>query len=370
MQVFGPNELVEDVQKSGLCIGCGACVDLCAYYKNYKGKTVQLFPCTLTQGRCYAYCPKAEVDLDELSQKFRGRPYDGRDIGFYQKVLAARAGDHAPKGVFQGGGTASALISAALELGLIDIAALTAQNGLSPQPFLAKTPEDVVRCATSKFTAAPTLAGLNSAVRDGYEKIGVVGTPCQMTAVAQLRTNPLNKEDFKDPVALAIGLFCNWALDTKNLAAYLAEKLDIKAIRSMDIPPPPANILVVHTDDETFEFSLDEIKPLIPQTCFICTDMTSEWADLSVGMYEGETGWNTLIIRTDRGAELVDAAVGNGLLEIKDMPEAVVEHLKTAGYQKKKRSLITAQRREVINTEEGKRSALRMNPDVVSRILS
>ena len=63
MQLFGSNELIEDVHKRNLCIGCGACVDLCPYFKNYKGKTSQLFPCTLEQGRCYAYCPKAEVDI-------------------------------------------------------------------------------------------------------------------------------------------------------------------------------------------------------------------------------------------------------------------------------------------------------------------
>ncbi len=33
MQVFGPNELVEDVLKRDFCVGCGACVNLCPYFK-------------------------------------------------------------------------------------------------------------------------------------------------------------------------------------------------------------------------------------------------------------------------------------------------------------------------------------------------
>ena len=70
MRVFGPNELLEDVQKKNLCIGCGACVDLCPYFRNHRGKTAMLFPCTLSEGRCYAGCPRAEVDLDELSSTF------------------------------------------------------------------------------------------------------------------------------------------------------------------------------------------------------------------------------------------------------------------------------------------------------------
>ena len=58
--ILGSSELIEDVHKRELCIGCGACVDICPYFKNYKGKTAQLFPCTLEQGRCYAYCPKVD----------------------------------------------------------------------------------------------------------------------------------------------------------------------------------------------------------------------------------------------------------------------------------------------------------------------
>ena len=72
-QVYGSVELLEDVHKRDLCIGCGACVDLCPYFKNYRGKTSQLFPCSLEQGRCFAYCPKVEVDLNKLSQNMAGR---------------------------------------------------------------------------------------------------------------------------------------------------------------------------------------------------------------------------------------------------------------------------------------------------------
>ena len=68
MHVLGSNELVEDVFNRNLCIGCGACVNLCSYYKNHRGKTARLFPCDLSHGRCYAYCPKAEVDLDEVRE--------------------------------------------------------------------------------------------------------------------------------------------------------------------------------------------------------------------------------------------------------------------------------------------------------------
>ena len=73
----------------------------------------------------------------------------------------------------------------------------------------------------------------------------MVGTPCQMIAVAQMRMNPLDREDFEDPVALTVGIFCNWALDNRQLTAYLSERMDIAEITGMDIPPPPAEVLKV-----------------------------------------------------------------------------------------------------------------------------
>ena len=138
--IFGSAELLEDVHKRELCIGCGACVDLCPYFKNYKGKTSQLFPCTLEQGRCFAYCPKAEVDLNELTRKIRRVDYDGSPLGVYRKVLASRSGGRMGKSAFQAGGTVSALMAFGLKNKLIDAAVLTDRDGLIPVPRLITGP--------------------------------------------------------------------------------------------------------------------------------------------------------------------------------------------------------------------------------------
>ena len=67
MKHLGSGELDRSVIKAGLCIGCGACIGLCPYFRSYRGKTAMLFHCTLEEGRCFAYCPKVEVDLERLS---------------------------------------------------------------------------------------------------------------------------------------------------------------------------------------------------------------------------------------------------------------------------------------------------------------
>ena len=371
MRVFGSNELMEDVQDRELCIGCGACVELCPYFRNYRGKTARMFDCTLTEGRCFAYCPKAEVDLGELATRHWGENYQAAPLGKCMEITAARAGKNAPKGKYQGGGAVSALIDLALREGVIDAAVLTGRKAMEPTADVVTDPDKVPEYAASKFTAAPTLAAMNRGVAAGYTRLGVVGTPCQMTAVAKMRMNPLNREDFSDPVGLTVGLFCNWALDARNLAKFLSTRFDLSEITGMDIPPPPANVLVVETAEGKTEISLDEIRPLIPETCFICPDMTSEWADMSVGMYEGRPGWNTLIIRTQRGADLVDMAVEKGWLEMEAFPEENASHLTDAARLKKERALRTAQKRGVLNTEEeGKRAALRIPVEAVEAVLA
>lgn len=371
MQIFGPNELMEDVQKTDLCIGCGACVGLCPYFKNYKGRTAMLFPCTLSQGRCFAQCPKVEVDLDELSSRLWGEPYDGSALGNYRNVVTSRAGEKMDEGSFQAGGTVSSLVTFALKNGMIDAAVLTDRDGLIPVPRLVTQPEEVVRCSTSKYMAAPTLSVLNQGAGEGYERMGVVGTPCQVMSVAQMRLNPLGKEDFKDPVALVVGLFCTWALDTRGLIRFLSERMDISQIKWMDIPPPPAEIFIIETGDGKIEISLDEIRPLVPLSCSFCPDMTSEWADVSVGVLEGKPEWNTLVIRTEKGQQLVDKARQEGYLTIEDMPKENLEHLTWAAGNKKKRALVKAKEEGIVNTtEDGKRSCLRIDSQTLEKITS
>ncbi|MBW2349016.1 MAG: Coenzyme F420 hydrogenase/dehydrogenase, beta subunit C-terminal domain [Deltaproteobacteria bacterium] len=369
MRIFGPNELKADVQDKGLCVGCGACVNLCPYFKNHQGKTVMLFPCTLEKGRCHAYCPKTEVDYTELSQARWKRPYDASPLGTHDGVVMARAGEGRAEGRVQAGGTVSALTAFALREGMIEEAVLTNREGLVPVPQMVGDETGIYGCATSKYTAAPTLSEVNRAAREGIRNVGVVATPCQATALALMRENPLDREDFVDPVSLVIGLFCTWALDTRKLIPFLESRVDVSRIQWMDIPPPPAEVFVLDLGNEEIQIPLDEIRALVPRGCLLCPDMTSEWADVSVGVLEGEPEWNTLIVRTEKGRALVDKAVEAGSIVVKEMPAANLEHLRTAALNKKKRAVARAREENLLNnTDEGERAAFRMDPSVVEEL--
>lgn len=371
MKVFGANELLEDVFEKNLCIGCGACTYLCPYFRSYRGKTAILFPCNLTQGRCWAYCPKVEVDLDDLSERFFGRSYEADPLGFHRSVKISKAGRQVSDGSFQAGGTVSALMSFALNKGYISAAALTDREGLRPVPRLVQSPDDILRCSSSKYTASPTLSALNQAINEGHNQIGVVGTPCQVLAIAQMRSNPMGDKDFSDPVSLVVGLFCTWAVDFREFDAFISERIEGSRITKVDIPPPPAEIMEVYTDNGKIEIPLDEIRELVPNTCSYCTDMTAEFSDISVGVLEGRPDMNTIITRTDRGEKIVDEARKEGFLILDDIGKENLEHLIWAAGNKKKRAFIKAKQEGMLNTrEEGARCYLRVRPETVEEIIA
>lgn len=369
MKIKGQKELLADVVAKGLCVGCGGCVNLCPYFVTYRGKTSMTFPCTRETGRCYAHCPKTEVDLHELSELVHNEPYRGSPMGSYRRVTAARAGKKAGEGAFQGGGTVSALLAAALAKGMATGALVTKSDNVLGEPVVVTDLAGILEGAGSRYACSPVVAALNKARSEGAQKLAVVGTPCQMTAIAALRQNPLEKPDFTDPVAITIGLFCTFALDGRALEALVKEEIGDEPVKSMDIPPPPAKVLVVSTATRKVEISLDRLRPITPKGCSICPDMTAEWSDLSVGMVEGCPGWNTLVIRTQAGDDLVEWAVKEGYLEAGKVECENLDHLMLASNNKKKRAIAAAEAEGLLKSpDEDGQAALRIRPEVVERI--
>ncbi|MFW5874979.1 MAG: Coenzyme F420 hydrogenase/dehydrogenase, beta subunit C-terminal domain, partial [bacterium] len=185
-----------------------------------------------------------------------------------------------------------------------------------------------------------------------------------------MKTNPLQASNSKDSVALSIGVFCTWAMDTRAFLSFIKERFPGAEIRKMTIPPPPAAVLILETDSGKIEIPLDEIRPMVPSGCMICPDMTAEWSDLSAGSMEGFDNWNTLIVRSKKGSQLVEDAVKAGYLILEDFPDQSLQHLKSAAAGKKKRALERAVESELVNTPEGRRSALRIDKKTLEKIIS
>jgi coenzyme F420 hydrogenase subunit beta len=228
----------------------------------------------------------------------------------------------------------------ALRTKLIDTAVLTASDdGMLPAGRAVRDEADVLGCAGSNFVASPTLQTFNQEANGDAQRIGVVATPCQALALAKMRASPLENRNNIDKLRLVVGLFCTWALRYRDFAAFLAERVSLDKIDKVDIPPPPANVFEVYTDSTRVSIPLDQVRTFIRPTCNTCIDMTAEFADVSVGAAEGVAGWNTLIVRSEAGTKLVEAARAGGALEVAPLPDANLAHLKEASLAKKRRGL-------------------------------
>ena len=331
------------VLRPGLCTGCGACQGLCLYWGSVDGRTVCFFDCERADGRCQRFCPRMPTDLDALRKQFFPEDTILPEIGPFLGLYLTRAADESIRSKAQHGGSMTALVELALKEGFIDAAALTrSQGGLNPEGVLAVTAEEVRACSGSSFQVPPTLAVLNKALKeDRFHSIGVVGTPCKTLAVYKMKANPLPENDsHAGNIGMVFGLFCGWGLDWDGLNA-LAEK-HAGPVSHMDIPPSKYHSLELRTEGETVSVDLDEVTPLVRSGCRYCADMTAEFADLSIGGarspegWDVDKGWNQVIVRSQRGEQLLNLARERGVLEFKDAMEGGLEKLRKASQGKKR----------------------------------
>jgi len=278
--------------------------------------------------------------MDAISQKIFGVPYGRDELGVTREVLMARSTDSRIRKRAQYGGTVTTLLSLALAEGLISGAVLARMSpDRTPGAFLARSRKELLQCAGSSYMACPVLEALNRIPRESSEPLGVVALPCQALALGKMKTEPPRNRVNIGNVKLVVGLFCTWALSPSGFHRFLMENLDLPRVTRFDIPPPPANIFDAYTPQGKTSFPLDEIRKFIMPACAYCLDMTAEFADISVGSVEGVEGWNTVIVRTDAGAGLMELAKAKGKLEVDVLPPPNRAHLKEAAQLKKRRAL-------------------------------
>jgi coenzyme F420 hydrogenase subunit beta len=319
--------------------------------------------CPVTSSRCLSFCPRFDLDLDAASDQLHGVHYGGEPFGEVRQVLVARSTDAQVRSRAQYGGTVTTLVLAALEDGTIESAVLTRNQGGIPRGVVASTPEEVLDCAGSSYLAAPTLEALNR--QHGEGQLGVVGTPCQLQAVATMAVSPFAERSNAPRVTLRIGLFCTWALSYDFLSR-LNQVASPDAVAKTDVPPPPASVFEVHASGSRTTIPLEEVRTYIRPACDLCPDMTAELADISVGSAEGIEGWNTLLVRTEAGERLVEAALARGLLETGPLPQANCDHLAEAAMNKKRRAF----RRVAERTgDAGDLLFMKLRPEVASRLI-
>jgi coenzyme F420 hydrogenase subunit beta len=180
-----------------------------------------------------------------------------------------------------------------------------------------------------------------------------------------MKASTLEKKTPIDRVDLVIGLFCTWAFDYKPFMSFLHDRVDGRSINKLNITPPPERILEVTAGNKLYRIPVDDIRPFIRPSCRVCLDMTSELSDISVGTVEGKEGWNTVIVRTAIGENLLRRAKKAGVIETRPLPKNNLSHLKEASLLKKRRAL------DVLKEKGGvEKNYFTLSPHLVMRIIS
>ncbi|MHB8156743.1 MAG: Coenzyme F420 hydrogenase/dehydrogenase, beta subunit C-terminal domain [Desulfocucumaceae bacterium] len=332
----GQDQLKAGIIEKNLCSGCGMCVGLCPYIKTSGDRIKVIHACGLKEGTCYKACPKTFLDVDHLDTLVFGEPRKDHALGVYREIYFARAAGSRARGA-QYGGVASGLMAFAVDSGALGGVVLTGGDALEPRPVLARTGAEVLSCAGSKYTAAPTLSALNQAAGSGSGRLGLVGRPCQVEAVRKLQHGGHTDAHGQraKAVELTLGLFCFWSL-SPDFYGYLSGKVGGEEVLRVDIP---VEGLTITTPGGVRTFPVDQLREYIKESCHNCLDCTSEWADISVGSTEYDPHFSTLVVRTGAGQRLVERAVAQGVIEIKPYPEERLPILRKAALNKKMRVL-------------------------------
>jgi len=341
----GLKELKEEVLGTEICTGCGTCVSLCPNIISIEDRVAAIGDCRVASGRCYRCCPRTVPSAEFENRVFGDVGYSG-PVAPYLKYWMAQGTLSDQQASFQYGGVVTALLLQALEEGLINCAVVTQAVGNFPFPITVSSSKGIMKAGRSKFALSPTNKETNSAALNPGHRIGVVGLPCQSTGLRKRQLMPGEEAHREGEICLNIGLFCTWAVSQKGWRSILNQHVGKTTLKKIDIPPPPANIMVINTIKKRIVVPLDEVKRYVRSACQVCLDMTAENADLSVGMVEGREQYNTIIVRTEVGKALLESAVKSKYLKVSPLDDERWRHLNEASINKKRRAVIEAEKRK------------------------
>jgi len=328
----GGNQLKAEVLNTSACSLCGACLDWCPYLKNMEDHLVLRFDCPVNEGRCYSVCPRTMTDWEAVRQKCLPDLSPGVEMGGYLGVYRVKA--TAPVAAAQDGGIVSTLLLTALNEEMVDGLLLTGRDEpLIPAPLLTADAKRVAEAAGSRFLASPGLRKITEAQNMDWKSLAVVGRPCQIQALRKMQVNQSPDKPALD--VFSIGLFCMWSLSWSFMDYLQAEYPDLK-FSKMAIPQHGVEL---STGDEVRTVSTEKVREYIRPGCHYCLDMTSELADISVGAFEAEAGWNTVVVRSQRGMYLLLLAEQSQLIVTEEYPAEELERLQAASLRKKARNL-------------------------------
>ena len=301
----GWTKLNKEAIGTGLCVECGACAAVCPtqaiVLKEYAwGSNPELTGecpdeiCFL----CSRVCPAAEVPSYEIEERFFGRrrkdSFPENAIGVVRGVYSGYAVNPEIHSKAYAGGVLTAVLVSALESGRIDAAVVA---GFDPErPWrvvheIAKTPQEIMESAGSKYQPHPHICGLKEAVDEGFRRLAITAVPCHVEAIRKIQLCD-DLHHIADKITLIIGLACatHWTLNATEYLITKIAKIPLENVAKLTYRARPfPGIFRVETNDGRL-FEQDFVNQLLnqmfrftPEHCRLCPEKTAMFPDITLG---------------------------------------------------------------------------------------
>ncbi len=341
--------LRQEVIDPGRCVGCAACVSICPVdvfdYVDEIPVETRADACVYCV-LCAEVCPVLRPPDNDM-QDFIDlqEPVIDEGYGPYAYGLYARATDPDILACCQDGGIVSAIILHQMEQGKLKGAILGdvyPENRQVGRHKLAKTREDVLSCAASRYTYSPNTLALQEAMQEDFGPLAVVGVPCQVDGVRLQQNSSIRlqvSDWYRKNITLTFGLFCSESFTNESIEK-LGEIIeeDPATIENINIK---GKVIIRLDNKEVKTVSLKTYREWARPACLYCLDYGGENADIGAGGI-GLDGWTYTLIRTKRGHEAFQAALADGWLEtrpLSDEPRGEFLMNKLSADKKKNRPL-------------------------------
>jgi coenzyme F420 hydrogenase subunit beta len=324
--------LFDEVVTTGLCTGCAGCVVACPHdvlgYDDTNGvyKPFQLEPdggpggCTHGERGCTSCtraCPRFRSWETEIDDYLFGRVRRPDELdGISKDIILARATHPETSERGQDGGLVSAILIWCLEHGYIDAALVSRLEGdgstWKAVPAVARTHEEVLAAAGSRYTYSANTLAYADAVATGAEKLALVGVSCQSSSPPAMSARKAGKVARR--FVLNIGLLCSKTFDDAIFEELFEAKYGIKRqdIQKMNIK---GVFQIWMKDGSYYEVNLKECHAWTREGCKLCPDFAAEHADISTGGIGAFNDWTLTIVRTDLGREIMIKMLEDGTIE-------------------------------------------------------